>query len=88
MPATRTRMPDRIGSTFDPPRGTAVLNGLSVVNVPCPSVTANSIILHDILIPGGVIGVVQTVSRTPGVGFGVLTVALGTSTIGWVCMEP
>jgi hypothetical protein len=79
-------MPDQVG--FAPTRGTAVLNGLSVVNVPCPTITANSLIFTNLLVGAGTLGVVVISSRTPGVGFGVTSVLLNTSTIAWMVIEP
>lgn len=82
----RDEMPDYAG--FTPIRGTAVLNGLSVVNVPCPSITANSLIFTQLLVSGGTLGVVVISSRTPSVGFAITSVLLNTSTIAWMVIEP
>lgn len=69
-------------------KGTAVLNGISTVNVACTAVTANSLIFTNTLVVGGVLGVVAISSRTPGVGFAVSSIALNTSTIAWLVIEP
>lgn len=69
-------------------RGTAVLNGITTVNVTCPQITASSLIFTNVLVVGGVLGVVGIASRTAGVGFAVSSIALNTSTIAWCVMEP
>lgn len=69
-------------------KGTAVLAGLSVVNVPCPTLGPNTLIFHNVLLVSGTLGLVGIVSRTPGVGFAVSTIALNTSTIAWMTIEP
>lgn len=83
---SRDVMPDNPGVAIT--RGTAVLNGLSVVNISCPGITANSLIYTSLLVGGGTLGVVVISSRTPGVGFGVTSVLLNTSTIAWMVLEP
>lgn len=83
----RDVMPDRVGMA-KPAMGTAVLNGITTVNVPCPSLTANSLIFTNVLIVTGTLGLIGIVSRTPGVGFAVSSVALNSSTIAWMVVEP
>lgn len=88
-----TQLRDQLPPRPDAPdvitaRGTAVLNGISTVNVPCTQITAVSLIFTNTLVVGGVLGVVAISSRTPGVGFAVSSIALNTSTIAWCVMEP
>lgn len=65
------------------PKGTVTLNGVTPVAVSVPSLTAGSIVLVTIQVVAGLLGVVAVSSVTPGVGFSLLTVALGTSVVGW-----
>lgn len=83
----RDVMPDQTGMA-KPAMGTAVLNGLATVNVPCPTLTANTLIFFNVLIVTGTLGLVGIVSRTPGVGFAVSSIALNNSTIAWLAIEP
>jgi ABC-type nickel/cobalt efflux system permease component RcnA len=69
-------------------KGTAVLNGITTVVVPCPQITANSLIFTSIMAGSGTLGVIQVVSRNPGVSFSVSSVALAASTIAWMVIEP
>lgn len=83
----RDVMPDQTGMA-KPAMGTAVLNGIATVNVPCPTITANSLVFTNVLIVTGTLGLVGIVSRTPGVGFAVSSIALNSSTIAWMVVEP
>lgn len=89
MTASRDIMPDQKGDAGQSIlKGTATLNGLSTVNVPCPQVTAQSIILTSIQTPNGSVGLFWVSSRTPGTGFSLVSVALNSSVVGWAVMEP
>lgn len=68
--------------------GKATLNGLTVVTVPCPSITANSLVFTSLLVASGTLGVVVVSGITPGVGFGVVSVLLNASTIAWLVANP
>jgi hypothetical protein len=74
--------------SFDPPRGTAILNGLSNVNVPCPTIQANSLIFMSIIQVIGTVGVFFVSGITPGVGFSIASVALNVSKVSWLVLEP
>jgi hypothetical protein len=66
-------------------KGTLTLNGINNVTTPCPGITANTIILLSIQVVVGVLGVYGVTSRDLVNGtFTVTSVALNTSTIGWV----
>jgi hypothetical protein len=79
-------MPDRVG--INPARGRATLAGIANVVIPCPDVTADSLIFLTIVIPGGTIGVPWVSAIVPGVSFSVATIALGTSVISWMVIPP
>lgn len=86
MTSARSFMPDRVG--MNGVSGRAVLNGINTVVIPCPEVTALSLINFWIDTANGTIGAVLPAGRTPGVSFSVTSVLLNTSTIGWLVFEP
>lgn len=82
-------MPDQVGDAGKSiTKGTIALNGISAVSVPCPQVTAVSIILVSIQSISGTLGVFGVSGRTPGVGFTLVSVALNSSIVGWAVIEP
>lgn len=83
-PVVHDLMPDVTGDAgASIVRGTATLNGISAVTVPCPQVTATSIILVSIQSVSGTVGLFWVSGRTPGVSFSLTSVALNSSTVGW-----
>lgn len=69
--------------------GTATLNGTTEVTVSTTAVTASSRIFVTIQAPGGTpSGAVYVSSRSAGTSFGLKTIALDTSTVAWLIVEP
>jgi len=69
--------------------GTLTLNGATEVTVNTTAVTANSRIFLTVQAPAGTpAGVAYVSSRVGGTSFGVKGVALDTSTVAWLIVEP
>lgn len=64
------------------------MNGLANIPVAVPTITANALIFVSILQLNGTIGVVLVSSITPGVGFTLTTIALNSSKVAWLVLEP
>jgi hypothetical protein len=72
---------------WSPPRGQFTMNGVNVITVAEPSVTANSYILYSPINISGTLGIAAIV-KNPGVGFSVTGVALAASTYCYMILEP
>lgn len=69
--------------------GTLTLNGATEVTVATTKTTASSRIFLTVQAPGGTpSGIAYISSRVAGTSFGVKSVALDTSTVAWMIVEP
>lgn len=68
--------------------GTVALNGVTEVLVNTTAVTATSRIFLELQTVGGTPAFYWVSSRVAGVSFGVVSVALNTSTLAWLIVEP
>ncbi len=73
----------------EPRMGTLVLNGATEVTVATTAVTATSRIFLTVQEPGGTpSGIVFVSSRVASTSFGVKGIALDTSVVAWIIVEP